>query len=110
MDSTLYGVSADPAAWTKYLSKHDPVSGDVVHISAVNNLNNHIWKDANAGHCLDPYHSKYFYIGMVKLLLGVDLHNGALAYQKQLNLSSSEHFEFMTYYPQCSCTGKVIQP
>jgi hypothetical protein len=101
----LFGLTANSATFEKYLSTVDPITGVVVNVSTQNNLNNYYWKPTFGDQTFDPKNGEFYFQSGPHTLVGVDATNGYANNVKTLSLGTSQYFECMSYYPQCSCSA-----
>jgi hypothetical protein len=93
MDSTLYGITRNTTNQDLFLSKLDPMSGQVSTISTTAIARSY---SLYALATIDPGNNIFYIISSSKLI-GIDLKNGNIVTSTPLPIASATHFELMRF-------------
>jgi len=95
----IIGTSANINAGVKFLSKIDPYTGMVSHISTTG-WNQGVLKPAGGGACINQLSGDYFYSGAGGLLIRVNTVSGNIISSNTVSLNE---FYYVDHFSTCGC-------
>ncbi len=97
----IFGTSANTNAGVKYLSKVDPYTGIVTHVSNPG-WNTGIWKPVGGGQCINQLTGNYYYSAAGHTLIGANTTNGNVVFNQVINSGAGELF-CLQHFSECNC-------